>query len=222
MSSAQAEELRGSKIDKKNRGLELLLKTFRDSIDLQRLIGLNHDELKASNIDSQFLGFIQYLAINSVAMCVCKIYEDSKHHELDSIPSIIKSLPKTSNLTSKQQQKLIKFGKQYGISSKPTELKSYLKGTLGLFLGLHSEEFEMFRIYRNKIGAHKDSKKARLQLPSDIEFEAFFSFAKNFYEIVAEIIIKTVPTRFNKKTGEALIKLMETMGIENPREDIAN
>jgi len=207
--------MRNSKTDNKNIALAKRVLQLRNDIDLDRLIGLNLKALKKSDISNSLLGYIQNSAHGSIAICICKIYEDPKRNELDSIPAIIESLP-TSKLTSEQQTKLTEFGVRYGNSSILTDTKSYLKGTLGLFMGMHSVTFERMKKYRDKIGAHSESKAKITSLPSHDEFEAFFSFAKDFYETVSDTIINVGPAKFSRQVGKGFFKLMRSMGIDEP------
>lgn len=210
--------MRGTKTDTKNIALARRVRQLRNDIDLHRLIGLNSKALKKSAISNSLLGHIQNLAHGSIAVCVCKIYEDPKRNELDSIPAIIESLP-ALGLTAEQQKKLSEFGTRYGNPSKLTDPRSYLKNTLSLFMGMHAAAFERMKKYRDKIGAHSESKATITSLPSHDEFEAFFSFAKDFYEIVSGAIIDAAPDETTGRVGKGFLKLMQSMGIDQPRFD---
>ncbi|GJQ58444.1 MAG: hypothetical protein SCALA701_12450 [Candidatus Scalindua sp.] len=207
--------MRNTKTDNKNIALAKRIQQLRNDIDLHRLIGLNLKALKKSDISNSLLGHIQNLALGSIAVCICKIYEDPKRNELDSIPSIIESL-RALKLTVGQHKKLTEFGMRYGNSSKLTDPKSYFKGTLGLFTGMHFVTFERMKKYRDKIGAHSESKVKITSLPSHDEFEAFFSFAKDFYTIVADAIINVGPAIFERQVGNGFFKLIQAMGIDEP------
>jgi hypothetical protein len=207
--------MRNTKADNKNIALAKRVLQLRNDIDLHRLIGLNLKALKKSDISNSLLGHIQNLAHGSIAICICKIYEDPKRNDLDSIPAIIDSLP-TLKLTVEKQRKLIEFGTRYGNSSQLVEPKSYLQGTFGLFVGIHSVALLRIKKYRDKIGAHSESKAKITSLPSHEEFEAFFSFAKDFYEIVSEVIIGVGPAKFGRQVGNGFFKLMKSMGIDEP------
>ena len=207
--------MRDTKTDYKNIALAKLVQQLRHDIDLHRLIGLNLKALEKSEISNFLLGHIQNLAHGSIAICICKIYEDSRRNELDSIPAIIESLP-TLELTAEQKQKITEFGMLYGNASKLTDTKSYLKGALGLFIGIHSATFDRLKKYRDKIGAHSESKVKIDSLPSHDEFETLFSFAKDIYEVVSETIIDVHPAVICRQVGKGFFKLMQSMGIDEP------
>jgi hypothetical protein len=86
----------GTKTDKKNIELIKLLAQLRDHIDIHRIIGLNVDSLRNSDISNAFIGYLQKAAQESLAIYFCKIFESSTRNELNSIPGIIGSLPPTA------------------------------------------------------------------------------------------------------------------------------
>lgn len=87
--------MRKTKTDAKNFELIELVAQLRDHIDLHRIIGLNVDALRDSDIDAALLGYLQKSAYESLAIYICKIFESSTRNELNSIPGIIESLPVT-------------------------------------------------------------------------------------------------------------------------------
>jgi hypothetical protein len=212
--------MKNTKTDNKNISLAKLLKQLRNDIDLHRLIGINSKALKKSTISNALLGHIQKLAHASIAICICKIYEDPRRNELDSIPAIIESLP-TIELTDENQQMIKEFGMRYGNSSRLTDIKSYLKDTLVLFIGIHSLAFDRLKKYRDKIGAHSESKVNMPYLPSHDEFETFFCFAKDFYDIISGTIINVGPAGIERRVGNGFFRLMKSVGIDEPKIDFA-
>lgn len=86
----------GTKTDKKNIELIKLVAQLRDHIDIHRIIGLNVDSLRNSDISNAFIGYLQKAAQESLAIYFCKIFESSTRNELNSISGIIDSLPPTA------------------------------------------------------------------------------------------------------------------------------
>jgi len=124
----------GTDTDKKHTALAVLVYELRQDIDLYRLIGLNAKQLKEKGVSKNLLGHIQSLAHRSIAVCVCKIFEDSNRYELNSIPRIIESLP-TGKPNKRQEQKLSEFAMRYKNSSMVNETQAYLRDTLDTFKG---------------------------------------------------------------------------------------
>ena len=208
----------GTKTDKQNIELIKLIAQLRDHIDVDRIIGLNVDALHNSDISNAFLGYLQKTAQESLAIYFCKMFESSTRHELNSIPGIIDSLSPTP-LSVEQRAEFSAFGKKYGNYADPTEAKSYLKGTFGLFSGIHSESLARLKEFRDTIGAHSDSKAAIEFLPSHAEFEILYSFAADFYDLVSRSIINSGPATVPRKTGRGFVRLMESMGVQTPQLD---
>ena len=206
------------KADGKNSALIELVAQLRDHIDLHRIIGLNVAALRNSDISDAFLGYLQKSAHESLAIYICKIFESSTRNELNSIPGIIESLPLT-HLGDKQKREFATFAKRYGNHSDPTEARSYLKGTFGLFCGIHSESLDRLKKFRDTIGAHSDSKAAIRSLPSHAEFEILFSFANDFYELVSDSISNVGPASIPRRAGRGFIRLIESMGVQAAKFD---
>lgn len=205
--------MRKTKTDDKNIELLMLIAQLRDHIDLHRIIGLNADALRGSDISGALVGYLQKSAHESLAIYICKIFESSTRNELNSIPGIIESLPLT-RLSNEQKREFAAFGKRYGNHSDPTEARAYLKGTLGLFCGIHSESLDQLKEFRDTIGAHSDSKAAIKSLPSHAEFEIIFSFANDFYEVVSRSINNVGPALVPRTVGRGFVRLIESMGVQ--------
>jgi hypothetical protein len=208
----------GTKTDKKNIELIKLVAQLRDHIDIHRIIGLNVDSLRNSDISNAFMGYLQKAAEESLAIYFCKIFESSIRNELNSIPGIIDSRPPTA-LSVDQSSEFITFGKKYGNDSGPMETKSYLKETFGLFCGIHSETLDRLKEFRDTIGAHSDSKAALDSLPSHAEFETLYSFAADFYGLISRFVINAGPAMVPRQAGKGLVKLMASMGVKTPKFD---
>ena len=210
--------MRKTRTDDKNSALLNLVRQLRNHIDLHRIIGLNVNALRHSHISGDFLGYLQNSAHESLAIYICKIFESSKGNELNSIPGIIESLPMT-RLSDQQKPEFATFGKRYGNHSDPTEARSYLKGTFGLFCGIHSESLDRLKKFRDTIGAHSDSKAAIRSLPSHAEFEILFSFASDFHALVSDSINNVSPASVPRRAGRSFIRLIESLGVQAAKFD---
>jgi len=206
------------KADAKNIELLKLIAQLRDHVDVHRIIGLNLGALRDSEISAALLGYLQKSAQEALALYICKIFESSTRNELNSIPGIIESLPVTS-LSDVQKRDFAAFGRKYGNHVPPTEGRSYLTGTFGLFCGIHSESLGRLKLFRDTIGAHSDSKAAIKSLPSHAEFETLFNFANGFYRLVARSIHSAGPAMIPRAVGHGFIRLIESQGVTAPRFD---
>ena len=182
----------GTKTDKKNIEIIKLVAQLRDHIDIHRIIGLNVDSLQNSDISNAFIGYLQKAA-------------------QESLPQTVLAL--------EQRAAFFAFGKKYGNDVEPTEAKSHLKVTFGLFCGVHFSALDRLKEFRDTIGAHSDSKGAIDSLPSHAEFETLYSFAADFYELVSRSLLNAGPAMVPRQAGKGLVKLMESMGVKAPKFD---
>lgn len=206
------------KTDQKNYKLIELIAQLRDHIDVYRIIGLNVPALEQTEISGAFLGYLQKSAQESLAMYICKIYESSTRNELNSIPGIIESL-QVGPLSEAQKPEFSEFGKKYKNHSEATEAKSYLKGTFGLFCGIHSRSLDRLKEFRDKIGAHADSKANITDLPSLDEFEVLYSFANDFYVLISHSVTGYGPATVPRRVGPGFVRLAESVGTHGVKFD---
>ena len=210
--------MRNSKADARNVELLKLIAQLRDHLDIHRIIGLNLGKLRESRMSAALLGYFQKSAHEALAIYICKIFESSARNELNSIPGIMESLP-TLSLSDVQKRDFAAFGRKYGNHAPPTEAVSYLKGTFGLFGGMHSGSLRRLKLFRDSIGAHSDSKAAIKSLPSHAEFQSFFDFANDFYQLVAGYINGVGPAMIPRAVGHGFIRLMESLGAQGAKFD---
>jgi HEPN superfamily AbiU2-like protein len=207
-----------AKADAKSVELLKLIAQLRAHVDIHRIIALNVDALHGSEMSTAFIGYLQKSAHEALAIYICKIFESSGRNELNSIPGIIGSLSPL-NLSEAQKRDFAAFGRMYGNHAIPVEVVSYLRATFGLFCGVHSDSLLRLKEFRDTIGAHSDSKAAIKALPSHAEFEILFSFANDFYRLIARAIHGFGPATIPRAVGPGFIKLMQLVGMQSPRFD---
>ena len=84
---------------------------------------------------------------------------------------------------------------------------------------IHFQSLDRLKKFRDTIGAHSDSKVSMRSLPSHAEFEALWSFARDFYELVSRSINNVGPAQIPRKVGGGLLKLIEANGVASPKFD---
>jgi hypothetical protein len=212
------QSMHGSKTDEKNIQLLKLLAQLRDHIDIHRIIGLNVGALREGRISDALLGYLQKAAHESLAIYICKVFEASTRNDLNSIPGIIDSIPATA-VSDMQRLELAAFGKKYGQEVAAADAKSFLQDTFDRFRAAHAESLGRLKEFRDTIGAHSDYDADITSLPSHAEFEALFSFAKDFYEVVSHSIIKSGPAVIPRMVGRGFVKLIGSLGVPAPKFD---
>lgn len=208
----------GSKTDKKNIELSKLLYQLREHLDVARIIGLNVVAIRNSEISNALGGHLQKTAQESLALYFCKIFELPDGHSLNSIPGIIGSLPKTP-LSGDQIAAFVGFGTKYGNKANPSQAKSYLNKTFNQFRKRHSVSLKLLKNFRDTVGAHSDSDSNSKILPSHDECEKLYAFVVAFYNLVARYVINSGPATIPRGAGSGLVRLMKSMGIQNPKTD---
>jgi hypothetical protein len=208
----------GSKTDKKNIELGRLLYQVREDIDVHRIIGLNVVAIRDSQISSALVGYLQKTAQESLALYFCKIFELPDGHSLNSIPGIIGSLPETP-LSGDQATAFIAFGRKYGNKMHPSQGKSYLNKTFNQFRKKHSVSLKLLKTFRDTVGAHSGSDSNSKFLPSHHECEKLYTFAFEFYNLVARYVINSGPATIPRLAGSGLVSLMKSMGVQKPKTD---
>jgi hypothetical protein len=204
--------------DDKNVELLLMIAQLRDHIDIHRIIGVNAKALRGTHISSALVGYLQKSAHESLAIYICKVFESSTRNDLNSIPGIIESLP-AIRLTEKQKHDFAMFGTKYDNHAEPTEARPYLRGTFGLFCGIHSESLARLKDFRDTIGAHSDSKAAIESLPSHDEFEALFNFANDFCALITRSLENVSPALLSRGVGRGFVRLLQVVGVRDAKFD---
>ena len=209
--------MRDSKLDRKNVGLAKLLYRLRQDIDLYRVITLNGDSLMKRKVGLFFWAHIQWLAHQSVAVGICKMFEREKTNDLNSIPGIIGLLP--ARCEPAQRLKVNRFARRFGVVEEWTDVRQYLLSVLDGFSNAHAAEMSKLRRFRDKFGVHSEHGATLKPLPSIAEFEALFEFGDAFYRLVSDVFIDVAPAPISAEVAVSATRVMECLGLENPKLD---
>jgi len=157
-------ELIGTSIDKKNIGLAKLIYGLRQDLDIDCLIATNATEIKKCGA-GVFFGHIQMRVVESIALCICKIFEDEKKYELESISGVVRYLVAQPS-TCLDESKVNEFLLNYGCASSADSPIGKLQSTLEEFRDKYKDELERFKSFRDKVVAHSEYDASRDSLPS--------------------------------------------------------
>lgn len=212
--------LMGTQIDKKNIGLAKLLAGLRDDLDIYCLISVNADGIIRKGAGKIFFGHVQQRAIENISLCIYKIYEYERNHELNSIVGILRHLDKV-DLTALNESELINFIQKY---DGPLELKdkiSALKKTFEVFRNKYSDDLKRFETFRHKKVAHSEYSITIESLPSYDVMQQLFNFGVEFYELISEAFIRVFPADLrNRGVKSSLKRLLQELGIEDIEDDM--
>jgi len=204
-------------IDKKNIGLSKLLYELRQNLDVYYVIADNADAINKSGIGKNFFGHIQKLAIDSIILSICKIYEkEEKKYPLNSIDGVLHHLIVESPRPL-DNSKLKYFIQKYGRSSEISVPISMVTSAIKEFRKRYKSELKCFETFRHKMVAHSEFGFDKDELPSEGMMEELFCFAADFYEVVSDSFVGVGPFNFMtwRRVKYSLERLLQELGIEN-------
>ena len=173
-------------LDSRNIELAKLIFIFKQSLDLERIIGLNVDGILNSRCGKNFWVHVQKLALESCVINICKIYEREKNFELNSMHSILHFI-KNNNLKPYSVTPIDNFLKFYKILSKEGE--SYIENleiTRSDFYLKHKKSFRRFIDARNKIIAHSEAEAKLDLLPSHAVMQEILQLGIRHTQIITK------------------------------------
>ncbi len=184
---------------------------LRQNIYLHRMIGLNVEAIEASHLSNAFFGHIQFQALQSIALGICKIYEPQNRYDLNSIPGAIADLPE--KLARPDGEELVnKFASSVGAAVTADPRKT-LVDAVETFLDNNKGDFDQFKTYRDKVAAHSEAGIKINRLPSHDSFDLFFEFARDSYAVMRRAYFDVEPALIHRKVAIGLKKLLEDNGV---------
>lgn len=213
-------ELIGTPIDHKNIGLAKLLYGLRQDLDTYCLISVNATEIKECGA-GVFFGHIQMRNIESIALSICKIFEDEKGYELNSISGVARYLI-TQPPTCLDNSRVNEFVLRYDCASSADSPIGKLQSTLEEFRAKYKDELERFKSFRDKVVAHSEYDASRDSLPSYDVMEKLFFFGADFYRLVSAAFVGVGPDdlRTNRPVKVSLRRLLENIGLKLVQTDM--
>lgn len=205
----------GTPIDEKNIGLAKLLYGLRQDLDIYCLISVNADAINQRSVGNSFFGHLQQLAIVSITLSICKIYEKERGYELNSIPGVITYLRKEAP-TALDATKLNGFIEEYDAPANVASPISALQLTIDRFRHRYRGDLESFKTFRDKKAAHSEYAINIDALPSYNVMEKLFFFGADFYNLVSAAFVGVSPCdlRTNRPVKIGLKGLLQELGLE--------
>ena len=209
------------KLYKKNKELAKILYDLKESLDLDKIIGLNANTLNSSGAGKQFFAYSQYLAQRYCAVSICKIFEKPKNYELNSIPGILDFIEREGfPFDSKEAEK---FKTKYG--EKGQDSFAAVKKVSEIFIERHKDNLEQVREFRDKRIAHSETITfENKSMPSYDVMEQLLQFGIDFYSMISRGYLRIVPVDFTRdaRVLVSVCNLLKKIGIENIKKDFTN
>jgi AbiU2 len=219
VNGTELEELVGSSIDHKNIELAKTLFSLRHDLDIHCLIGVNASQLNKHSPGKFFFGHVAMRILESIILAICKVYEDEKRYELNSIQGVLNSLSHKAPSLKANEREVRDFMSQYGVPSGPMDPMEALQATFDGFKTKYASELDRFKTARDKLVAHSEFGVARDSLPSFDTMENLFFFGADFYMIVGNSFVGSGPENLKnrreiKRDFEKILRLVGLQDIK--------
>jgi hypothetical protein len=203
-------------IDQKNIGLAKLLYELRQDLDIYCLISVNANRINQRGIGKSFFGRLQQLALRSITLNICKIFEEEKGYELNSIGGVLRHLL-TEAATILDDTKMRDFIRKYNGPSHFGSPISALQSAIDGFREKIKVELDRFKAFRDKKAAHGEYNIVIETLPSYDVMENLFFFGADFYNLVSAAFVGVAPydLKTERRVKVGLKRLLEELGLED-------
>jgi predicted DNA-binding mobile mystery protein A len=202
-------------VDSKNIGLAKQIYWLRQNLSLYELVTVNAGKLKEAGLSDALFGHIQQLALQAIAVTLCKLYERETRADLNSIDGVINSLPEYTH-TDAQRRSAERFAERHGILRPCENPRDYLRTALATFRESNAATFSSLRLFRDKYAAHSEHGFALESLPSFEDFEELYAFAYGFYFLVSDSFLGVGPALMTLHVGTGFVRLLKQLHIEHP------
>ena len=212
----------GTPLDQKYIGLATLLYSLRQDLDVYCLISVNARAINEIGTGQAFFGHIQRLSIEAISLNFCKIFEDERGYELNSIQGVMNQLRKIEQKpTVLDASNLRTFITRYD-GQITNDTVSALEATVDKFRTKHKNDLERFKTFRDKVVAHSEHGVTIQDLPSYAAMEELFDFGADFYSLIATTFLGVHP--FDIKTQRhvkpSLESVLRRFGLTSIRTDM--
>jgi predicted DNA-binding mobile mystery protein A len=202
-------------VDSKNIGLAKQLYWLRQNLSLYELVSVNAGKIRDAGASDALFGHIQSLALQAIAVTLCKIYEREDTSGLNSIDGVINALL-NSGYTDVQRTAAERFARMHGMPRACENPKEFLRGLLGAFLLGHADTFGALKRFRDKFVVHSEYGFEPEALPSFDDFEALYQFAYDFYFLVSDAFLGIGPALMSMHVSSGFRRLLTQIGVKNP------
>ena len=222
MNSTELKGLLGSSIDFKNIELAKTLYSLRHDLDIHCLIGVNASQLNKHSPGRFFFGHVAMRALESIVLATCKIYEDEKRYELNSIQGVLNSLSHKQPSLKADKREVQDFISKYGGPSGLMDPMDALQVTFDGFKTKYGSELERFKTARDKLVAHSEFGVPRDAVPSFDTMENLFFFGADFYMIMSNSFVGSGPEnlRNRREVKIDLVKILRLVGLQDIKTEL--
>ena len=211
-----------NKLDNKNIELTKILFELKQTLDLHTLIGLNAKKIE-EKVGKNFFAHVQHLAIKSIVIDFCKIYEEKKKNKLNSLPSIIAFI-KGNKVNPLDLEVAVQFINNYGEQwDEKKHLWFFFDTIFKNFCKENIASLKALKVVRDSKIAHADDlPKMDRSLPSYASMEELLYFAIDFYEMVHKTYVGESPVshKIDRRVFVSLHSVLEQLGHINIKTEL--
>jgi len=213
-----------NKLDEKLIELSKTLFEIKSNLDLYKIISLNAPEINKIGRGKTFFGKVQRMSLDSYILGICKIFEEEKKkHEINSLPSILKT---AKYCKPKNEQQLIDF------INKHRDLLVHIKEDCGnpsivdiekiyrAFYQKYLIKDDRLKKVRDKIIAHSEYM-GDVTRPKDIQsydlMEKFLFFSIDMHSAInrAYLGVHSHPIKNDERVFSSTRAVLEKFGVSN-------
>ena len=204
------------KLDERNKELAKILFSLKQSIDSEKLLGLNADNINTIGIGKRFFVHIQMVLLESCVINICKIFEPEKDYQLNSIPAILNFI-KSNDVQPKYYEYVNEFIEKYENNSEKDNYIETLEVICKNFYSKHKICFSQYDYVRNKVIAHAEYQAKRNSLPSHAVMKELLLFGSDFYYMISRAFLDVGPHLIHndRQAFSSLCNIFEKLGYKN-------
>ena len=201
-----------------------VLYVLKQHLDLYRIIALNVNAIKNNGVGKTFFNHVYWLAIQSYAINICKLFEVEKGYELNSIPGILKFL-RESQLSCKNVTPIRDFILQRGRKFNEHDVAGVETMIFDDFKLKYKEELNRFKEARDKIFVHAENIQIIISgLPSYDVMEKLLDFGIDFYSSIQASYVGSFPVQHKSdlKSLNSTVNVLKRIGLGEVKTDFVS
>jgi hypothetical protein len=209
------------KLDDKLIELSKNLFEIKANLDLYKILRINAPEIGAIGRGKYFFAHMRKLCLDSYILGICKVFEIEKDRELNSLPSILKTV---KHYKPQNERPLLDFINEHrdllGEQKEITE--NNLLADVGKIYDMFCRKYfvdDKIKKVRDKVVAHSEYMEDVMR-PKDIQsydlLEKFLFFAIDIYSAIHRAYgIVPHPLKNDKSVVSSMCGVLEKLGVNN-------
>lgn len=179
-------------------------------------------KIEQNKIGVNYFVHIQRLAVESIAMNICKLFETEKDFRLNSIHGILQYIEE-EEIPCQNIGPIKNFVLMHGNDTDEDNVIGSVSLVCTKFHERHKEDLKKFREFRSKRVAHAENITVEMNthLPSHSIAKKFLTFGIGFYSSIQESYIGSFPIQHksDKKVATSTVNLLKSIGLSDIKKE---